>query len=151
MDRHLVFTCNIKAIVISVSQFLASLLGFMFTSFGGLLFRVLMFTSTSGVMVLPWECEKFLWEQGQLKEWTSVQSRKQKRASSTGHRTPRRVRFAPNLVHDSPMVKHRPATGLDYTRFGEFNVPTTIPVNWVFGRINTALGKQFSASQDPVF
>ena len=49
------------------------------------------------------------------------------------------------------MVKHRPATGLDYTCFGEFNVPTTIPVNWVFGRINTALGKQFSASQDPVF
>jgi len=98
-----------------------------------------------------WEREKFLWEQEQLKESTFVQSKKQKRSNSLDTRPPRRVHFAEKLVHDSPILKHRPNLAPTCIRFGDFNVPLSIPIKKVFGRINSDLDVHPGASADPVF
>ena len=70
-----------------------------------------------------------------MKEWTTVQPRKKKRSTST----PQRVWFSQKLVHDSPPVKHRPQPSQDFIRIGDLIVPTAIPVQRVFGCLNSAL------------
>ena len=66
-------------------------------------------------------------------------------------RPPRRVHFAEKLVHDSPILKHRPNLAPTCIRFGDFNVPLSIPIKKVFGRINSDLDVHPGASADLVF
>ena len=69
-----------------------------------------------------WEREKRLWEEEQAKEWTTVLSKKSKKAlRQSAHKRPmKRVRFADNLVMDSPRIKHAPASSLETIVFGSF-------------------------------
>ena len=93
-----------------------------------------------------WEREKFLWEQEQLKEWTTVQPRKKKHSTST----PQRVWFSQKLVHDSPPIKHHPQHSHDFIRIGDLIVPTAVPVQRVFGCLNSALNVDSDSLGDPV-
>jgi len=71
---------------------------------------------------------------------TLVQSKK-KQPDAPKRATLRCVHFAPNLVTDSPPVKHHPHPSLDFIRIGDFNVPTEVPVHHIFGRIKADLNK----------
>ncbi|KAG2538408.1 hypothetical protein PVAP13_9NG430000 [Panicum virgatum] len=97
----------------------------------------------------PWEREKLLWEQEQLKEWTFVQSKKQKHARPMEDKPTRRVRFAPKLVHDSPVKLHQPPMQSDFIHFGAFKVPMDTPVNLVFGQLKKDLGSKTDVLHDP--
>jgi hypothetical protein len=97
-----------------------------------------------------WERENFLWEQEQLKEWTVVQSRKKKYPKPVVSRSARRVRFAPNLVQDSPKPKHSPTQIPDSITVGAFTFPTTVKFSSVFGRLHHDLDPSSDRS-DPKF
>lgn len=92
-----------------------------------------------------WEREKFLWEQEQIREWTYVQSKRQK-CSCASRANGRRVHFAPKVVQDPPSPLHQPS-GLMSFMVGNISVPTTIPLSRVFGR----LADSFGNSPDPIF
>ncbi|KAG2577560.1 hypothetical protein PVAP13_6NG210600 [Panicum virgatum] len=84
-----------------------------------------------------WERENFLWEQKQLKEWTLVQSRKQKRQSK---HTPRRVRFAnvspaSTKISASEAFVHVDHSAANTIRIRDFNIQTCIPMDSVFSRL----------------
>ena len=104
-----------------------------------------------------WEREKRLWEEEQAKEWTTVLSKKSKKAlRQSAHKRPmKRVRFADNLVMDSPRIKHAPASSLETIVFGSFppvqcvsaksaasdvlGDHADIPASRVFGRVSSDL------------
>ena len=77
-----------------------------------------------------WEREKFLWEQEQLREWTHIQSKRNKdkhfvrspqhdrRSHFVPKKVPKKVRFAKNLVH----VCHGSNVSSSSIRFGDFIV-----------------------------
>ena len=111
-----------------------------------------------------WEHEKRLWEEEQAKEWTTVLSKKSKKAlRQSAHKRPmKRVRFADNLVMDSPRIKHAPASSLETIVFGSFppvqcvsaksaasdvlGDHADIPASRVFGRVSSDLNpKMFTA------
>jgi len=85
-----------------------------------------------------WEREKFLWEQEQMREWTKVQSKRQKKSKVSG--SARRVHFATRLVQPSPTCKHQPTPSPDSVTIGAFKIPILVKVSSVFDRIQSDLG-----------
>lgn len=99
-------------------------------------FDVYFFLWSNGA--LHWECEKFLWEQEQLREWTYIQSKKQKRASAAKAKSHvRHVHFAPVWNKTSPIKSH-PSNSF---RVGEFELQTSVPLVTLFGSSNQDLGQ----------
>jgi hypothetical protein len=94
-----------------------------------------------------WECEKFLWEQEQHKEWTLVQSRKRKTSKPSSPRSSRLVRFARNLVQDSLMPKHRPSSIPDSITIGAFTFPTNVKISSIFGKLHQGLQRSSLRSE----
>jgi hypothetical protein len=78
-----------------------------------------------------WEREKFLWEQEKLKEWTHLQSKRNKKGS-VKEKSQKRVRFAPD-----PIVFMAPQE--NSFKVEDLLVPTTVPISSVFGRLRVDL------------
>jgi hypothetical protein len=116
--------------------------------FIGPCFDVYFFLWSNGVP--HWEREKLLWEQEQRKEWNYVQSRKRRNTANPKSQHGHHIRFAPNLVCDSPKVKHQPAPIHLTLRVGSFVLDTCVPLTRVFGRLNRDLNPSLGSS-DPTF
>lgn len=139
-DRHFRFSVSSKAagfIIYNLKRFIGSY------------FDVYFFLWNNGAP--HQECEKFLWEQEQHREWSYVKSRKHKKIETSSKKAvnSRRVHFAPKLVSDLPPQNHQSFSNHSSFRVGEFVIPSSIPVTKVFGRLNLDLSK--SSSSDPVF
>jgi hypothetical protein len=68
-----------------------------------------------------WEREKRIWEAEEAKQWSLVLSKKQK-TDSNPLRKGKKVRFAENIVQNSPVRKSSPIEVPHYVKIGSFNI-----------------------------